>query len=86
MQGKVLSKIGKVSIRIKIPDQLGFVNLKEVAQMEQGQAFGELALQGLQIRSATVTALAPCHFATLDKITYRKLIGDFNLKAIENKV
>lgn len=54
--------------------------------MSNGNSFGELALLGLQTRSATVTTMVECHLATLDKIKYRKLIGEHCQQLIESKI
>ncbi|CAD8059491.1 unnamed protein product [Paramecium sonneborni] len=43
---------------------------KELIQMSDGQAFGELALENNEPRSATITAIAPTHLAVLDAEDY----------------
>ncbi|CAD8056601.1 unnamed protein product [Paramecium sonneborni] len=43
---------------------------KELIQMSDGQAFGELALENNEPRSASITAVAPTHLAVLDAEDY----------------
>jgi hypothetical protein len=55
----------------------------EVARLEEGQAFGELALQNnlnsagehTGLRKATIMCLTECYFATIDKISYNKVLA-----------
>ena len=45
--------------------------MDEVATLEEGQHFGELALIKIgKKRSATVITKDDCHFAILDKLSY----------------
>ncbi|CAD8141766.1 unnamed protein product [Paramecium pentaurelia] len=43
---------------------------KELIQMSDGQAFGELALENNEPRSASITAVTPTHLAVLDAEDY----------------
>jgi len=47
---------------------------KEVAQMEKGQSFGELALIYDTPRSASIQAKTDCHFAVLEKEDYAAIL------------
>ncbi|CAD8160462.1 unnamed protein product [Paramecium octaurelia] len=76
---------GTVSIQINIPQEDVFVP-KEVATITEGGSFGELALQSSQARTATSISVTDCHFATIDKTTYKQLIGDYNKNQLDQKI
>ena len=46
-------------------------------KMAQGQCFGEEALSGEQPREMTVKCLANCHFMTINKDDYQRIIQEF---------
>ncbi|CAD8081755.1 unnamed protein product [Paramecium sonneborni] len=76
---------GTVSIQINIPQDDVFVP-KEVATITEGGSFGELALQSSQPRAATSISITDCHFATIDKTTYKQLIGDYNKNQLDQRI
>ncbi|CAD8115040.1 unnamed protein product [Paramecium sonneborni] len=60
---------GRVSIHKRILVQDEFQD-KELIQLQDGQAFGELALENNEPRSASVKAILPTHLAVLDAEDY----------------
>jgi len=52
-----------------------FVKYKEVAQLGQGDSFGELALMTLKPRAATITCIEESAFAVMDKERYDRVVG-----------
>lgn len=51
--------------------------LKQVATLGRGSAFGEVALQTDQPRSATIRTLENTHFATLDRSNYQRVLRGY---------
>lgn len=60
-------------------------SFKKVAEIWNGQIFGELALLSNKPRAATVTCLTDCHFATLDKRTFEIIKKNLN-KVLDSKI
>ena len=52
----------------------------EVAQLTEGQSFGELALLNNAPRAATIFCLSDCYFATLDKEDYVRVLKKVDKK------
>ena len=50
----------------------------EVAELERGEAFGELALLREQPRTATVVCKKDSMFLKLDKKSYNRILGGFD--------
>ena len=50
----------------------------EVAELQRGDAFGELALIRDQPRTATVVCKKDTQFLKLDKKSYNKILGGFD--------
>lgn len=48
--------------------------LKEVASLRQGMAFGEIALENDQPRTATVRTISSTHFAVLERADYQSIL------------
>lgn len=53
------------------------MKLKQVATLPAGSAFGEVALQTDQPRSATIKTMEVTHFATLDRADYSRVLKRF---------
>jgi CRP-like cAMP-binding protein len=49
---------------------------KQVGQIAEGRAFGELALLNSTTRAATIRALAVCNLWTLDRKTFRNVLAN----------
>lgn len=71
-------------VKVLIQSEIG--NIKEVSRLEAGMAFGELALLKNQPRSASIKCSTPCHFMTLTKEHYLKIIGRVENIRLEEKV
>lgn len=53
---------------------------KQVGQISEGRAFGELALLNSTNRAATIRALSPCKLWTLDRKTFRNVLANEELQ------
>lgn len=77
---------GKVGVIINSLEQ-GDNNLVpvEVSQISAGGAFGELSVIETQLkpRTATIICKEDCHFAVLDKNSYRQILGLSEKKKID---
>ena len=60
--------------------------MKEVAKLQTGSSFGELALINNEPRKATIMCLTDCHFAVLEKKDYVKILQKIQLKDFNKKV
>lgn len=61
--------------------------LSEVAVLERGMHFGELAIiKTGKKRAATVTCLEDTHFAVMDKRSYTKAMGKAMKSRLQEKV
>lgn len=79
-----------VIVPIKIPNEQGNIEtvFKDVATLDSGKSFGELALINnkprfvvcISIRTATILSKEPTHLACMDRTSYEKV-----LKVIEEK-
>ncbi len=49
--------------------------LNEVAEKLTGDSFGELALIEDKPRTATIICKEECHFAILDRVNYKEILG-----------
>ena len=58
----------------------------EIAQLETGKGFGELALIKEQPRRATAICTENCYFMTLSKGDYMKILGKSFLKKLEERI
>ena len=54
-----------------------------IKELEKGESFGERALMFNLPRSATVKCVTECHFCTLKKSEYRKILGSYIEKTFE---
>ncbi len=59
---------------------------KEVAKLQKGKSFGELALLTFKSRAATITCLEPTDLAVMDKQSYEKVVGKALKRKIQEKV
>lgn len=68
----------KGRVGVYVPKSLNkyrnFNYLKEIALIEAGQSFGELALLYNSVRSATIIALEPTELIVLNRSTFKKYI------------
>jgi CRP-like cAMP-binding protein len=53
-------------------------NLQLVHTYAGGECFGELALQNNVPRAARIVTATPCHFATVSRDDYTKVLSHFN--------
>jgi CRP-like cAMP-binding protein len=60
--------------------------MKHVATLGKGQAFGEVALQTNQPRSATIRTLEPTHFACLEREDYANVLKSYFEQKKENLI
>jgi CRP-like cAMP-binding protein len=69
-------------------DVFGHRGAKEIAVLDAGCSFGDLALIGEPpvVRTATVTTRTKCVFATLDGAAYREMIGSEKGNELKEKV
>ena len=59
---------------------------QEVARLNEGQNFGELALVKGSGRSATIICATPCRFATLNRKDYKLTIGTEERRKLKDNV
>ncbi|KAL8275353.1 hypothetical protein Esti_000802 [Eimeria stiedai] len=64
---------GRVGIEVPVPQQDGSVHMLQVAFLEPGAGFGEMALLEDKPRSATIEALEPTETLSLDRENYQAL-------------
>lgn len=60
-----------------------------MTQIGDGYAFGELALENNEPRSATITAIVPTHLAVLDKEDYlviKRTVVCFKFSMLEKSI
>ncbi|CAI2377406.1 unnamed protein product [Moneuplotes crassus] len=57
--------------------------LIEVAQLQKGQCFGDMALIDYKPRSATIKCITDCFFAVVSKQDYKKIVGKLYKKIRE---
>jgi CRP-like cAMP-binding protein len=50
--------------------------MKEVKELSDGEAFGELALLNKKPRAATILCKEDCHFAVLDKKHFKMILSE----------
>jgi CRP-like cAMP-binding protein len=74
---------GKVSILIPFTNSDGEIDMKNVARLDNGMAFGELALIKDQPRAASVLCETDCHFAVLSKEDYLNIIGKIEARKLD---
>lgn len=48
-----------------------------ILKINIGESFGELALIDKKPRSASITCIGDCHFITLDKTSFDKILSKF---------
>ncbi|CEM19430.1 unnamed protein product [Vitrella brassicaformis CCMP3155] len=60
--------------------------MKLVAKMKEGDAFGEMALQTDGKRKATIHADTDCQFATLERDDYKSVLSEFMTRQHQRKV
>lgn len=60
--------------------------MKEVAVLEAGKSFGELALISNKPRAATIKTKSNCYFAILGKIDYQNIYGVLERNKLNKKV
>jgi CRP-like cAMP-binding protein len=60
--------------------------MKEVAVLNAGKGFGELALISNKPRAATIKTKSPCYFATLGKEEYQNIYGVLERNKLSRKV
>ena len=84
-EGEVDEELAKRNtLRSKFEDQYENRYIK-VAELTNGQAFGELALINNKPRAATITALSACHFAVVDRASFN-VIKHQTVKKTNNKI
>jgi CRP-like cAMP-binding protein len=54
----------------------------EVDQLRSGSSFGELALLKKAPRAASIQCVSDSHFAVLDKLHYRRILGSITLEKL----
>lgn len=54
-------------------------------KLSNGKSFGELALINKMPRAATVVALDNCHFATMGKKDYERVLAKIEIQTIDKK-
>jgi CRP-like cAMP-binding protein len=74
---------GSVEVRVPSPDKLQQIPISE---LEPGQSFGELALLRGQPRAASVYCKTMCHFATLSKTDYNRILAPAFERKLELKL
>ena len=81
-------KEGEGSIEISEHDSFeeDTLNYKEVAVLNVGASFGELALISNKPRAATIRAKEDSHFAVLEKYDYQKVLGVIQEKILNRKI
>lgn len=71
-------------VRVFMDDGSG--NEVDLAQLDQGEIFGELALIDTRPRSATVQCMTPCKLFRMDRPTFMNLIMATGSEALLNKL
>ncbi|CAG9316510.1 unnamed protein product [Blepharisma stoltei] len=80
----ILQGVVKVLVPTSSPGQPD--TLIEVATLEAGSAFGELALLKNQPRAASIICTEDCHFATLSKEPYLRILGKLTAQKLDELV
>jgi CRP-like cAMP-binding protein len=73
----------KGSVQVLVPGKYGFDPVKV---LEQGQSFGELALAKQQTRAARIICREECHFATLDMLDFKAILGQLTEQTLSSRV
>lgn len=58
----------------------------DVAELHEGDSFGEIALLKKKARGATIYALEDCHFAVLEKIDFERILSDYEERLLDEKL
>jgi cAMP-dependent protein kinase regulator len=74
---------GTVRVLVKVIGEKGEENLTEVSSMTKGASFGELALLKDAQRGASILCKTNCHFATLTKQSYKRILGKLHIKRFD---
>ena len=66
---------GKVGVYSKIKNEISNeYSMKFMAELKQGDSFGELSLLYGEKRSATIVSLVPTDLIVLDKANYERIV------------
>ena len=76
----------KEDFEIKNPADLVEEKFIDIARLESGGSFGELALIDGKPRMATIKCLTRCHFITLTKNIYKRSLDKIDRKALDDKI
>lgn len=74
------------SVEVRIPDPNNSKLEVKLAEIKTGQSFGELALIKNQPRMASIYCTSPCHFATLSKADYNRILAAVFERQLDLKV
>jgi CRP-like cAMP-binding protein len=82
--GSTFYIILKGAVKIFVPSK--YVGFDQVAVLEQGQSFGELALTKRQPRAARVVCRDDTHFATIHKKDFKGVLGKLTDQMLNSRV
>lgn len=74
------------SVEVRIPDPDNKKILIKIADLATGQSFGELALMKNQPRMASIYCTSMCHFATLSKEDYDRILAVVFERQLDQKL